>query len=151
MLAKAIELGATIRCDARVTDCSCGDPKSSAHVTLHDGTSVAGDLIVGADGISSTMREVMYQKKDPPVPTGDNAFRFLMEADKVNHDPELSKLLHERNLWLGPDGHIVAYGLKGGRFLNMACMSHHDTLGERMTGPATLEEVKALYHGWDHR
>ena len=151
MLQKAIQLGAVIRCNARVTDYSCDELHNIARVTLHDGSSVQGDLVVGADGINSIMREVMYKKKDPPLPTGDIAYRFLIEADKTCDDPELSTLLHQRNLWLGPDGHVVAYGIKGGKFLNMGCMNHKDTLGDRMTAPATLEEVKTLYQAWDPR
>ncbi len=151
MLQKAIELGAAIRCNARVVDCICDELKNIATVKLHDGTSIPGDLVIGADGISSIMREVMYQKKDPPQPTGDAAYRFLTEAAAISHDPDLSKLLHQRNLWFGPDRHVIAYGIKGGKFLNMVCLDNHDSLGDQMTAPATLEEVKSLYQGWDSR
>ena len=151
MLQKAIDLGATVRCNARVVDCICDDLKNIVTVKLHDGTSITGDLVIGADGINSIMREIMYQRKDPPQPTGDNAYRFLTDADRIKHDPQLSGLLHQRNLWFGPGRHVVAYGIKGGRFLNMVCLDHHDSLGDLMTAPATLEEVKALYQGWDSR
>ncbi|KAJ9615105.1 hypothetical protein H2200_001179 [Cladophialophora chaetospira] len=151
MLQRANDLGAVIRCNARVIDCICDDVKNIATVNLHDGTSVQGDLIIGADGVNSTMRQVMYQKKDPPQPTGDTAYRFLTAADKISHDPQLSQLLHQRNLWFGPERHVVAYGIRGGKFLNMVCLDHHDSLGDLMTAPATLKEVKALYQGWDPR
>lgn len=151
MVEKAVALGAEIRCESRVTDCTCDEHSGVATLTLHDGSVVMGNLIVGADGVNSTMREIMYGKKDPPQPTGDTAYRFLTEASNIAHDPQLYRLLHQRNLWLGPNKHVVAYGIKGGKYLNMVCLDHHDSLGDQMTAPATLEEVKALYQGWDPR
>ena len=151
MVEKAIASGADVRCNSRVLRCTCDEHSGVATLTLHDGSVVSGNLIVGADGVNSTMREIMYDKKDPSQPTGDTAYRFLTEASNISHDPQLRQLLQQRNLWLGPNRHVIVYGIKGGSFLNMVCLDHNDSLGDQMTAPATLEEVKALYRGWDPR
>lgn len=79
----------------------------SATVVLSDGRRITADLIVGADGINSRLREVMLGRRDPPTPTGDLAYRLLLSTKEMLKDPELADFVKnpQVNYWLGPDAH----------------------------------------------
>lgn len=47
----------------------------NASCTLVSGEVVKGDVIIGADGVKSMIREEVVGGEDKPVPTGDAAFR----------------------------------------------------------------------------
>ena len=48
-----------------------------------NGVSVEADLIVGADGIKSTVREQLFSDK-PPVFAGEHAYRVVVDADDAH-------------------------------------------------------------------
>lgn len=79
----------------------------SATVLLSDGRRMTADLVVGADGINSRLREVMLRRRDPPTPTGDLAYRLLLSTKEMLKDPELAEFIMnpQVNYWLGPDAH----------------------------------------------
>lgn len=56
------------------------DHGSSATVTFTNGNSVTADLIVGADGIRSTIREQLFSKQEP-VFAGEHAYRAVVPAE----------------------------------------------------------------------
>lgn len=79
----------------------------SATVVFADGRRVTGDLVVGADGINSRLREVMLGRKDEPLRTGDLAYRLLLSTREMVKDEELREFVTrpQVNYWLGPDMH----------------------------------------------
>jgi salicylate hydroxylase len=80
-------------------------------VTLESGEVIGADLVIGADGIKSTVREVVIGRPDKPVPTGDAAYRAIIPASEMLKDPDLKDLVDfpEMTGWFGPRKHIVAY------------------------------------------
>jgi salicylate hydroxylase len=56
------------------------DHGDSATVTFANGTSVTADLVVGADGIRSTIREQLFSSQQP-VFAGEHAYRVVVPAD----------------------------------------------------------------------
>jgi salicylate hydroxylase len=114
---RAVELGAVVHVNSRVVDVvtGVGDTGDQAKVIL-DGKGTGRkemecDLVVGADGINSKLREVMLGSSDPPTPTGDLAYRLLLSTKAMLADPELASLVTDPqvNYWLGPDAHAGAY------------------------------------------
>lgn len=67
-----------------------GDGKT---VTLDSGETVHGDLVVGADGVHSVVRDYVAQTSGNAGHSGMAAFRFLIESEKLRSDPELAELL----------------------------------------------------------
>ena len=64
-------------------------------VELEDGTRHRADLIVGADGLHSVLRDVaLGDEATPPTPTGMSAFRFLLPTATMRSDPKLVELLN---------------------------------------------------------
>lgn len=105
LLDRAVELGAEVLCKARVDHVKFGDETST--VVLHDGREMTADLVIGADGIASRMRECLVGHKDPPTPTGDLAYRLLLKTKDMMEDPELRNFVTDPqvNYWMGPDCH----------------------------------------------
>jgi salicylate hydroxylase len=98
-------------------------------VVLESGREIEADLVVGADGINSKLREVMLRREDPAIPTGDLAYRLLLSTSEMMKDPELASLVTDPqvNYWLGPDMHAVNYVLKGGKLFNMVLLVPDDS------------------------
>ena len=82
-------------------------------VTLESGERITADLVIGADGIKSTVRETVVGRPDKPVPTGDAAYRAIIPTSEMLKDPDLKDLVDfpEMTRWIGPHKHIVAYCL----------------------------------------
>jgi salicylate hydroxylase len=81
------ELGARVRLGSRVADIDFDKPS----VKLESGEELQADLIVAADGLWSKCRERFLAskgKEDSPLPTGDLAYRIVLNLDEVD-DPEL--------------------------------------------------------------
>ncbi|KAI6710155.1 FAD dependent oxidoreductase [Diplocarpon mali] len=152
LLERAVELGAEIRCRARVVAVKAG--AEGASVVLEGSEEIGADLVVGADGINSRLRELMLGRPDPPTPTGDLAYRLLLSTSDMLKDPELAPLATnpQVNYWLGPDAHAVNYVLRGGELFNMVLLVPDDMPAD---GVSTLEgsvvEMRKLYEGWDPR
>lgn len=154
LLERAVELGAKIVTGARAESFSISDDGEMATVFLADGRSVSSDLLVGADGIHSKLREVFLGKPDPPVLTGDLAYRVLLDTEEMLKDPELRGFVAtpQVNYWLGPDAHAVNYVLKGGKQFNMVLLVPDDMPTDGAdTLEGNIDEMRALYEKWDPR
>lgn len=107
LLDRAVELGATVKTKARVSNVETSLDGLDATVVLENGESYTADLVVGADGINSRLREIMVGHEDPPTLTGDLAYRLLLSTKEMLKDPELASFVTDPqvNYWLGPDAH----------------------------------------------
>jgi salicylate hydroxylase len=107
LLDRAIGLGAKMKVNARVSDVRIAQNYETATILLQNGEEHIADLVVGADGINSRLREIMLGREDPPVLTGDLAYRLLLSTKEMLKDPELATFVTQPqvNYWLGPDAH----------------------------------------------
>ncbi|KAK6439588.1 hypothetical protein LTR95_004198 [Oleoguttula sp. CCFEE 5521] len=153
LLDRAVELGAEIRVRSRVLDVQVHDSGDSATLILDNGEEHTADLVVGADGINSHLREIMLGHPDPPQLTGDLAYRLLLSTKEMLKDPELASFVTDPqvNYWLGPDAHAVNYVLRGGELFNMVLLVPDDMPAGANTLAGNVDEMRALYEGWDPR
>ncbi|KAH8818381.1 hypothetical protein F5882DRAFT_512666 [Hyaloscypha sp. PMI_1271] len=153
LLDRAIELGAAVQCNSRVVDVRICRDGERVWAVLESGREIEADLVVGADGINSKLREVMLGREDPAVPTGDLAYRLLLSTSEMMKDPELACLVTDPqvNYWLGPDMHAVNYVLKGGKLFNMVLLVPDDMPAGASTLEGNVEEMRALFKDWDPR
>jgi len=111
----------------------------------HDPITV--DLLLGADGLHSTVRQALAVD-DAPRFTGMVAYRALVDA------AELPKKLIEptATVWMGPGRHLVHYFVDGGRRVNLVAVVEADTSREESWNtPAESGELTAAFAGWHRR
>ncbi len=125
----------------------CGFEESDTGVTLlfTDGSSAQGDLLIGADGVKSTIRR-QIAGTDCATYSGDAAWRLTVPSDRL---PEnfMRKVV---SVWMGPGRHVVCYYLRGGRVLNFVGQIETDEVSEESwTAKFPWERLKADFAGWD--
>nr|RBR00769.1 hypothetical protein FVER53263_11006 [Fusarium verticillioides] len=154
LLDRAQELGAKVLCGSKVLSYEIAEDNSHATVFLEGGRTMESDLVVGADGIASSLREQFLGRSDPPQLTGDLAYRLLLSTDEMRKDPDLRPFVEDPqvNYWVGPDKHAVNYVLKGGELFNMVLLVPDDIpLDSGNTLEGNIEEMRAHFADWDPR
>lgn len=92
----------TLRLNCTVDSVNPSAPRPS--VTLTTGEVISADLIVGADGVKSMVREVVIGAPTKATPTGDAAYRAVIPTDKMLEDPDLRPFVEKPEMtgWMGP-------------------------------------------------
>lgn len=100
------------------------DPEIPA-IETKGGRRFTGDLIVAADGLHSSCREIVLGHPKPPIPTGQMVYRITLPAKRLEGIPELEELITvpRSNHWIGPHGTALSYLLQGEKekLLNLVC------------------------------
>ncbi|RJQ92407.1 FAD-dependent monooxygenase [Amycolatopsis panacis] len=138
--------------DARVTGLDRTDPQRPAVCTA-DGRRFAGDVVVGADGIRSAVRD-LAGFDDTLAFSGEMAYRALIPGDLIAADPATRFLLdrYHSTIWYGPGKHLVHYLIRGGEYLNVvAIVPCTENVARDWSAPATAEQLAAEYADWDDR
>ncbi|EPQ57084.1 FAD/NAD P-binding domain-containing protein [Gloeophyllum trabeum ATCC 11539] len=122
-------------------------------VTLMSGEVIKTDLIIGADGIKSLVREVVVGGPDKPVPTGDAAYRAIISTKPMIKDPLLKPLVDTPEMcgWMGPDKHIMAYCIRGKKEYNMVMIHPDDGSVESWTAEGSADKMRSHFIGWEPR
>ncbi|KAJ7632133.1 hypothetical protein FB45DRAFT_977986 [Roridomyces roridus] len=125
-----------------------------AKVILENGAILSADLIVGADGIRSVVRNaVVGGQPKQPVPTGHAAYRAIISTSDMMKDPQMRALVERREItsWMGPQKHIVGYCIRGGTEYNLVLV-HPDTREqESYTSEGSVTKMRADFAGWEPR
>jgi 2-polyprenyl-6-methoxyphenol hydroxylase-like FAD-dependent oxidoreductase/protocatechuate 3,4-dioxygenase beta subunit len=118
-----------------------------AVLAFTDGTSAEADVVIGADGVHSTVRGAVTEPS-PARYSGMCAFRALVPADRA---PGFARR-RAQTLWIGPGHHLVHYPISGGAAVNLfACAPAAGYTTESWSATATVDELLAEFTGWDHR
>jgi len=123
---------------------SIEDRGSSATATFANGVSVTADLIIGADGIRSRVREQLFSSA-PPVFAGEHAYRVVIDADRTHGLPYDSNL----RMYIGRGTKVYFLPL-----LHRNQVSYDVTALSADPTPnptATLEDLLATVEGFDER
>jgi salicylate hydroxylase len=121
------------------------EDESKTVIDFADGSSVEADVVIGADGLRSSVRAALFGS-DKPRFTGYIAFRGLVPVDQLPADvvkPPSSCLS------TGRDRSFARYLIRDGRFLNFVALAERD--GWREEGwsiPASKDEMLEEYEGW---
>jgi salicylate hydroxylase len=146
MLVEAVrrEKPGAIHLNARCVDFEQAD--SEARLKLEDGRQIAGDILIGADGLHSQIRQKLFGPATPKF-TGIMAWRGLAPVERL---PEhLRRPVSTQ--WLGPNGHVTCYPVHRGTLLNMVGeVERDDWRLESWVEPGSHEECYQDFPGW-HR
>ncbi|MFG2652198.1 FAD-dependent monooxygenase [Streptomyces sp. NPDC048436] len=128
------------------------DPARPVVIT-DDGRRYASDVVIGADGIRSQVRDLMGAP-DTLLFSGEMAYRALIPGELIVADPATRWLVdrYQSTIWYGPDRHLVHYMIRGGEFLNIvACVPCTDEVAEKWSVAATAQDLVDAFPGWDDR
>jgi 2-polyprenyl-6-methoxyphenol hydroxylase-like FAD-dependent oxidoreductase len=103
-----LETGSTV---AKVTDES-----SQIRLSLVDGREMVSALVVGADGLNSTIRSLI--RVDEPVFSGYIAYRGTAPVTEI---PQAQRS-DDIRLWMGPGIHLMQYPVRGGQLYNQVAV-----------------------------
>ncbi|KAL3706300.1 hypothetical protein TMatcc_007310 [Talaromyces marneffei ATCC 18224] len=148
MAEKAKELGVDIKLGCKVE--SVNWDEEQARGPAEGEISVRGDIVLAADGIWSETRQYLLGKDIGPKPTGDLAYRILLDRESITDDTLRTWLGSPGiNIWVGPEVHAVGYSIKGGRWLNLVLLVKDNLPEDVMKAEGDLAEMKAIFQDWD--
>ncbi|KAF2731483.1 putative salicylate hydroxylase [Polyplosphaeria fusca] len=151
LLEEAKRLGVKVELRAWVVDVDF--EKTSVTLNGREADPIETDIIVGADGLYSTLREKLLGMPSPAQETGDLAYRgTFTRSDLLSlDDPAVDELLQRDyvTVWLGRKSHAVFYPIRGSQEYNLvlACPDNLPPNVRKKEGD--LEEMRELFRGWD--
>ncbi|MDG2072762.1 MAG: FAD-dependent monooxygenase [Pseudomonadales bacterium] len=105
-------------------------------------TTYKADLLIGADGIHSTVKNTCLSDEKPRF-TGNIAWRATVPAS------QFASLTSTTQLWWGPGKHIVYYPISRGELINCVCIVEKSGWQrESWTEKGELSELQADFSGW---
>lgn len=144
---KAKELGIGFRLGEKVDSIDL----ERGEIATESGGRAGADIIVAADGLWSKCQTCFLGRQVPPLPTGDLAYRVVLDLAQVEDDPELSAWVSNPTVhfWIGPGTHVVGYSMRAGKMYNLVLLSPDDLPEGVSRRPGNLEEMKAYFAEWD--
>ncbi|KAI5955951.1 hypothetical protein KGF57_003436 [Candida theae] len=145
----ALDLGIEYKNGCRIKEVD----ESTATVVLETGEKYTADLVVGADGIRSRVRDtaVVPEETVKPTPSSNCAYRATVSREEMLSDPAIAHLVTDvnSNCWIGYRRHVMAYPIRNGELYNIV-MSHpgQASVG-RWNEPGDVEEMKNHYKNFD--
>lgn len=115
-----------------------------AEVVFSDGSIVRSDLLVGADGIKSVVRQHAVDT-EPTVFTGQVAWRLIIPTERI---PEALRPPVVSSIWCGPKNHAVMYYMRAGKLLNFVGCVERPWEEESWTTRKPWSELDHDYSGW---
>lgn len=124
---------------------NCQQDADGVTLILEDGSTIRGDVLIGADGVHTKIREALFGA-DAVEYTGMVAWRALIPAERL--DPYLTRPVAVN--WVGPGGHVVHYPVQNGKLVNfVATMEDQPWEGAPWNAPSTHAEFLQVFAGWN--
>jgi salicylate hydroxylase len=114
------------------------------HLKLEDGREIQGDVLIGADGVHSMVRQRLFGPDNPRF-TGEVAWRGLIPMQKL---PERLRGNVTSN-WIGPHGSVTCYPVRRGELLNfVGLVDRDDWRVESWIEEGSMDECVRDFAGW---
>jgi salicylate hydroxylase len=134
----------TIRLGEKVASVhqEAGSDKVAVHTV--GGATYEADLLIGADGVHSTVRRALFGP-DEPVFSGVMAWRGVIDASRL---PDHLRAPYGVN-WVGPGAHVIHYPLRASTLINfVGAVEKSGWEVESWSEQGTLEECHRDFEGW---
>lgn len=142
LLAEVERLGGRTHTGCRLTRYDQSADAATAH--FDDGESVTAPVIIGADGVRSSIRAQMVPN-DAPRFTGHVAYRFLVPADRAAPFMTLGRSA----IFIGPGRTFNRYTMAQGNIVNGAALVETgEEVPEGWSTAAPIDELHAAFDGW---
>ena len=136
------EPGITLHRASEVTGITRGG--TGVSVTTRAGKHFEADLLVGADGIHSVVREHLFGREKPTF-TGNIAWRALVPSGRL----PAGLVRSMATLWWGPGAHFVHYYVRRGELVNWVCVKEKKGWEiESWQERGDYRELKQDFKGW---
>ena len=121
------------------------DRNDRVNVEFENGNRITTDALIGADGIHSTVRTLLFGPANPHF-TGCVAYRGLIPVERIK---SLNVEVNAQ-LWMGPGKHFITYYVAGKRLLNIVGIAEQNTwTGESWTDRGDVKDLRAAFTDWD--
>ncbi|ARP82239.1 monooxygenase [Bordetella genomosp. 8] len=121
-----------------------GDDGGKVTVTLADGGTRRGDVLIGADGVHSRIRAGLFGTDDATF-SGTLAWRGVIPAARL---PAHLREPYAVN-WVGPGAHVIHYPLRRGELVNfVGILERDDWQVESWTQKGSVDECLRDFAGW---
>ena len=125
-----------VRTGSELTDCQQSD--EGWQLRFADGSTATADVVIGADGLHSRVRTVLFDRS-PPVYRGYVGWRGLAEMDLPEFDGTATEFWGQgARFGIAPSGRGVTYWY---------ATSNHRA-GWNMEGPQRREYLRSIFAGW---
>lgn len=126
---------------------SVAHDKHGATLDFSDGSRVLADVVIGADGVHSLVRETLLGPEQPRF-TGRVAYRTTFPAARLG----ATRITPARTKWWGPDRHMVVYYVTAALdelyFVTSVPESAEWMTPESWSAKGDLDELRAAYAGF---
>jgi salicylate hydroxylase len=114
-------------------------------VGAHGAAALQAQALIGADGVWSRVRHILFPQTKAAF-AGLIAWRGTFDADLLP-GTSASRAVQ---LWMGPNGHLVAYPMSGGRQVNMVAIVPGDVREPGWSAPGDASELTPHFStaGW---
>jgi len=117
-----------------------------ARVTFENGAVAEGDVVIGADGIHSVLRQYVFSSSRP-VFSGTVAYRGVVRSELMPEWPAESWLM-----WLGQGKHFLTYPLRAGTLINFVGFVPADKeMKESWSASGDPDALRREFADWDPR
>ncbi|KAF9021452.1 FAD/NAD(P)-binding domain-containing protein [Hymenopellis radicata] len=141
---------AVLHTSSKVVGCDT----ASGALTFADGRVVQADLVLGADGISSTIRTHILGRVQKSIPSGMTGHRTVLDASKLALIPELDWIAAGESgiravYSQSPVGALLLYPCRKNTLVNFnAIVQEKNQEDPDWSASATREEVQTIFAGY---
>jgi salicylate hydroxylase len=115
-----------------------------ARVSFANGAVAEGDVVIGADGIHSVLRQHVFPESRP-VFSGTVTYRGVVSSELMPEWPAESWLM-----WLGKGKHFLVYPLRAGTLINfVGFVPADEAMKESWSAAGDPDALRREFTGWD--
>ncbi|RAK95836.1 FAD/NAD(P)-binding domain-containing protein [Aspergillus ibericus CBS 121593] len=140
---------ATLHMGCKIVNIDVASERPS--VTLDNGERFEGDILLGADGLHSIVRNEIGQNSPYPFPAGKSCFRWLLPTDDLRHLPATQDTVRDPGVfieWAGEDRRLVAYPCSDNKMFNLCAFLPTAEAGGTAEGWQAIGSKEALVAGF---